>query len=369
MQIQLLILQLEKQLVIITATIDRLRRRWGLRWGQQRQIRYLVRPWLSQAELEEEGQYTRLMLMLELDDPMAYRNFIRIPPELFQELEQTLGSKIQRERTWMRDPLSPGLKLAVTLRHLTSEDSYPALQFAFRVARSTVNKFVPEVCNAIIRAYRDEVMTCPTSPEDWLEVDSSLRRRWNIPHALGALDGKYIPIRCPRRGGSLYHNYKGFHSIVLPALVDADYKFLWVDLGAAESSSNAWIFKHSNLRHKIEDGTIGFPESESLVDDGPKVHYFILGNDAFPLKLWLMKPYSRRGMDLNQRVFNYWLSRARRVVENAFGILTSHFQIFQRPMQQVPSVVARVVMACLVLHNLLRIRYPSGQQDDFGADG
>ena len=116
------------------------------------------------------------MPTLELDDPIAYQNFIRMPPELFQELEQRLGPEIQ-ERTWMRDPLSPGLKLEVTLGHL--------------------NKFVPEVCDAIIRAYRDEVMTCPTSPEDWLEVESVFRRRWNIPYALGALDGKHILIRCP----------------------------------------------------------------------------------------------------------------------------------------------------------------------------
>ena len=133
-----------------------------------------------------------------------------------------------------------------------------------------------------------------------------------MSHALGALDGKHIPIRCPRRGSSHYHNYKGFHSIVLLALVDADYKFLWVDLGIARSSSDAQIFKHSDLRYKIEDGTIGFPENESLVDDGPKVHYFILGDNAFLLKLWLMMPYSRRGMDLNQTMFNYRLSRAKK---------------------------------------------------------
>ena len=212
-------------------------------------------------------------------------------------------------------------------------------------------------------------MTCPTSPEDWLEVESIFCQRWNIPYALDALDGKHIPIRCPRRGGSLYHNYKGFHSIVLLALVDGDYKFLWVDLGAARSSYDAQIFKHSHLRHKIEDGTIGFPESESLVDDGLKVHYFILGDDAFSLKLWLMKPYSIRGMDLNQRVFNYRFSQGRWVVENTFWILMSRFRIFQRPMQQEPPVLVRVVMACLVLHNLLRMRYPTGQRDDFGADG
>ena len=88
-----------------------------------------------------------------------------------------------------------------------------------------------------------------------------------------------------------------------------------------------------------------------------------------PLKLWLMKPYSRRGMDLNQRVFNYRLSWCRRVVENAFGMLTSHFRIFQRLIQQEPPMVARLVMACLVLHNLLKMRYPTGQQDEFGPDG
>ena len=151
--------------------------------------------------------------------------------------------------------------------------------------------------------------------------------------------------------------------------MDGDYKFLWVDVGAVGSSSDAQIFKHTDLRYKIEDDRIGFPESESLVDDGPKVNYFIHGDDAFPLKLWLMKPCSRHGMELNQRVFNYRLSRGTRVVENAFGILTFFFRIFQRLMQQEPPVVARVVLACLVLHNLLRMRYPTGQQDDFGAEG
>ena len=112
---------------------------------------------------------------------MAYQNFIRIPPELFQELEQRLTPEHQTERTWMMEPLSPGLKLAVTLRHLANRDSYPTMKYAFRVARLTINKFVPEACDAIIRAYQDEVMMCPTSPEDWLEIKSVFCQRWNIP--------------------------------------------------------------------------------------------------------------------------------------------------------------------------------------------
>ena len=76
---------------------------------------------------------------------------------------------------------------------------------------------------------------------------------------------------------SLYCNYKGFHSIALLSLVD---KFLWVDVGAARSISDAQIFKHINLRAKIEDGSIGIPDSEPLGLSGPKVNLLFLGNEA-----------------------------------------------------------------------------------------
>ena len=116
-------------------------------------------------------------------------------------------------------------------------------------------------------------MQCPTLPVDWLLVKSIFHRRWDFPHALGGLDGRHIPIRCPQGGGSLFQNSKGFHSIVLLALVDGDSKFLWVDMGAAGSTSDAQIFKHTDFRHKIEDGSIGFPDNESLGIGGPKVPF------------------------------------------------------------------------------------------------
>ena len=98
-------------------------------------------------------------------------------------------------------------------------------------------------------------------------------------------------------------------------------------------------------------------------------HMYILGDDAFPLKFWLLRPYSSHCMDLKEKVFNCRISRGRSVVENAFRIRTSLFRIFHSPLQQEPLVVNRVVMACLVLHNLLRIRYPTAQQEDFWGEG
>ena len=99
-QLQFLLLEMERQLLIISAMIDRLRSRWDLPGGlpvirQRRHGRYRFRPWLTRAELEEEGQYSRPMKMLHLDDPMAYRNFIQMPPELYQELEQRITAAFQ----------------------------------------------------------------------------------------------------------------------------------------------------------------------------------------------------------------------------------------------------------------------------------
>ena len=76
-----------------------------------------------------------------------------MPPELYQELEQRISAEFQRD---MREPVSPGLKFSVTLRHLATGDSYTTRQYAFRVASSTIKKFVSEVCDAITRAYRDQ---------------------------------------------------------------------------------------------------------------------------------------------------------------------------------------------------------------------
>ena len=53
-------------------------------------------------------------------------------------------------------------------------------------------------------------------------------------------------------------------------------------IGAAGSTSDDQIFKHANLRNEIEDGSIGFPDSESLGIGGPKVNFFILGRRLPP---------------------------------------------------------------------------------------
>ena len=172
-----------------------------------------------------------------------------------------------------------GLKLAVTLRHLSTGESYTSLQYQWRVGRTTIIKFVPKVCKAILHEFQKEYLICPTVPKDWKSIEEKFRNRWNVPHAVGALYGKHMAIRKPWKSGSEYFNYKGYFSLVLLALVDAEYKFLWVNMGASGSSSDAQIFNRS---------TLGLPPSKPLGAGGPDLHYFLLGDDTFALMPWLV---------------------------------------------------------------------------------
>ena len=92
---------------------------------------------------------------------------------------------------------------------------------------------------------------CPTPTEEWTAIAEQFEKRWKFPHCYGALDNKHVMVTCPWNTGSLYRNYKGFFSIVLMALVDADYKFLWIDVDSDGSTNDASIYNRLKLK---EDG-------------------------------------------------------------------------------------------------------------------
>lgn len=84
-----------------------------------------------------------------------------------------------------------------------------------------------------------------------------------------------------------------------------------------------------------------------------------VADDAFPLKEYLLKPYSQTGLTKEKRIFNYRLSRARRIVENAFRILANRFRVFMAPISLAPDKVETITMACCTLHNFLCLRVES----------
>jgi hypothetical protein len=83
----------------------------------------------------------------------------------------------------------------------------------------------------------------------------------------------------------------------------------------------------------------------------------------------MMKPFSHHNLTNEERIFNYRLSRAWRIAENGFGILANRFRCLLSTMQLEPDTVKVIVMTCLCLHNVMRMRYPALQNLDLDRDG
>ncbi|XP_008179485.1 uncharacterized protein LOC103308217 [Acyrthosiphon pisum] len=195
----------------------------------------------------------------------------------------------------------------------------------------------------------------PSTSNEWLDISRQFETTWNYPNCIGSMDGKHIVLQSPMNSGSEYFNYKSFFSIVLFALVDADYNFLFIDIGCQGRISDGGVFKNTELHKKIEREKLNLPSPVPLPGKNVDIPFVILADEAFAITKHIMKPYSgTHDKGTKERIFNYRLSRARRTVENAFGISSAVFRVLRKPMLLEPQKAQIVVMAVVYLHNFLR---------------
>jgi hypothetical protein len=86
-----------------------------------------------------------------------------------------------------------------------------------------------------------------TTEAKWGKIAACFEKRANFPNCIGAIDGKHIRVVKPEKSGSRYFNYKNFLSIVLLAVADSDYQFLYVDMGSFGKDSDSYMFQKSDF--------------------------------------------------------------------------------------------------------------------------
>jgi len=166
--------------------------------------------------------------------------------------------------------------------------------------------------------------------EEWKKKGAEFYSLRQFTNCIGAIDGKHIEIQAPHNSGSLFFNYKKTFSVVLLALVDANYKFTIIDVGGYGKSTDGGLFARSILGKLLEANMLSIPNSKPLPNSEEPLPFVIVGDKAFPIKQYLLRPYpgvSTRNNESKQ-IYNYRLSRAHRVVENTSGILTQKFKLF-----------------------------------------
>ena len=172
-------------------------------------------------------------------------------------------------------------------------------------------------------------------------------------------------MQAPMRSGSSYFSYKGTHNIALMAACDSHYRIILVNIGES-GSSDGEIFANSHFGIAFEEKTLNLPKSSFLPGTRTDFPYVLVGDETFPLKDYLMRPYPKEVLDDAKRIFGYRLSRARRTIENVFGIYSSRLLVLRKPIIGDVKNVISITKAVVSLHNYLinETRYISGPMEE-----
>ena len=277
---------------------------------------------------------------------------LRMSKDTFNYLCRELRPHISKKHTHMREPVSVERRVAITLWKLATNIEYRSISQLFGLGRSTVCTIVLETCRAITEVLLPRYVKVPQGESCKEAIDGF--DRLGFPQAVGAVDGTHIPIIRPVENATDYYNRKGFHSIIMQGVVDYRGIFIDVYIGWPGRVHDARVFKNSGLFKKASRG--------QLLPDWPKYYghvkipLLLLGDPAYPLLPWLMKPYTHHvGLSPKQKNFNRCLSKARVVVEQAFGRLKGRWRCLLKRMDHLTENVPYIVSTCVTLHNVCEL--------------
>ncbi|XP_074842037.1 uncharacterized protein LOC142008678 [Carettochelys insculpta] len=199
--------------------------------------------YLSSSEWWEQ------LVMREWDDDMWLQNFC-MHWQTFLELCQWLTPALRHQDTWMQRALPIKRRVAISIWKLATPDSYHSVGHQFGVGKATVRAVVVEVVHALNAMLLHRVIRLG-------DLDAAVARfaAMGFPNCFGALDGTHIPICALDHSGGRYINRRGYHSMVLQAMVDSRGRFQDVYVGWPGCTHNTCVFRNSGLCRWLEAGT------------------------------------------------------------------------------------------------------------------
>ncbi|KAK7884157.1 hypothetical protein WMY93_027280 [Mugilogobius chulae] len=342
---------------------------------RQRQRRQQLHTWFQNSSIAFHRQRRKRVLSLMLLEPRSsprawstprstrwwdatvpafteeeWLDNFRMSEETFEYLCVRLKCALERRDTSFRQCVPVRKRVAVALWRLATNAEYRTISHLFGVSRSVVYRCVRDFCEAICTHLLPELITFPDQ-EKLKSMAAFIENRWGLPQCIGAVDGSHIPIISPGDFSVDFYNRKGFHSVILQGVVDGRGLFWSVNAGQAGSLHDARVLRLSSLWEKANSGV--FSETGARQVEGVNMGYYILGDSAYPLQNWLLKPYHDNGrLTQEQKLYNRKTSKVRVVVENAFGRLKGRWRCLMKRNDCGLELTKRMILACCALHNL-----------------
>ena len=199
-----------------------------------------------------------------------------------------------------REAVGPSERLCVALRYLATGDAQSTITLSYRLSPTTVTRILYETLPVIWTVLNEnDYMKFPSCHQDFVEISKT-----------------------------------------------------FIDIGNTGRISDGGVLSNSSLNELFLNKTM-FPDPSVIVGTDKSFPYVVVGDEAFPLKENLMKPYPSTGLSNEKRIFNYRLSRARRIIENTFGIMAARFRVLRRPIIGKVELVHEVTKSVVALHNYL----------------
>lgn len=295
---------------------------------------------------------------------MQWVHNFRMSEETFLYLCAKLRPMMEKIDTNFRLCVPLKKRVAIALWKLATNSEYRSIGHLFGVSRTTVCRCVQEFCRAVCTLLVPEQICFPDR-QKLEDMATYFENRWGLPQCVGAIDGSHIPIIAPRDYHCDFFNRKGWHSIILQGVVDGRGLFWNVYTGMAGSLHDARVLRLSALWELVEHGRL-YPANKRNVG-GVDMGFYVLGDSAYPLQSWLLKPFADNGrLTAEQHIYNKKMCRARVVVENAFGRLKGRWRCLMKRNDGDIQLVKSMVLACCALHNICE-RHGENYQHEWDA--
>lgn len=281
---------------------------------------------------------------------MWWKENFQVTRETFQFICTAVAPVIQRQDTILRAAIPVETRTAIGLWRLAIGDSYCSCGLMFGIAKSTAIGVCKDFIQALCQL-KDQFIKFPTCPAQVSEKIQGFREKSTFPNVVGAIDGTHIPIRAPKENHEDYFNRKHYYSFIVQGIVDASGAYLSVSTGFPGSMHDARGLRLSNFCSLAEEKRILTMPCMDI--NGTQIRPLILGNSAYPLKSWLMRPFQDNGaLTATHRHFNMELSKVRIVVEHGFGQTKARWRCLDKRIDEDTMKIPHTVTACCVLQNI-----------------
>ncbi|VDL73941.1 unnamed protein product [Nippostrongylus brasiliensis] len=271
---------------------------------------------------------------LDVQDDATFRHRFRLSRHCFRYVLGLIGDDLNPQTARSRS-LTNSQKLGIFLETIGSSNLQRTTGVALGCSQSTVSRVIRDVSEVFWRR-RNEFILWPTEEEQ-----TAMSERFfdicRIPKVVGAIDGTHVKIIAPTESEDSYVNRKGYHSINVGAVADLDSRFIWLSVAFPGKTHDSKVFRMDALYDDLRSG---------------RRSGVLLGDGAYRLEPFLLKPFLGEDMTEPQVRFTEALQEGRACVARAFGALKRQFQSLQIELQYSPQTAAKIINAAVCLRNL-----------------